>query len=100
MDSRLIKCWIFSHEDPDGILVYSGSRNEFSIPTDKSFELKSNGEFIQYNPHSKGGSSMDKGRFEIKDHFIYVNLDNPYQDFIFNIIDYDDKILKVRKVRK
>jgi len=97
MDSRLTKCWIFSHEDPDGILVYRRRRNELNMPTDKSVELKPNGEFIQYNPHSKGASSMNKGRFVIKDHFIYVNFANPYEDFIFNIIYYDDEILKVRK---
>jgi hypothetical protein len=97
IDPRLAKCWIFSHEGPDGILVYRRRRSELNIPTDKSVELKPNGEFIQYNRYSKESAGMDKGRFVIKDHFIYVNFDNPYQDFIFNIIYYDDEILKVRK---
>jgi hypothetical protein len=97
MDPRLTKCWIFSHKDPDGTSVYNRRRKELQTPTDKSVELKSNGEFISHNPHSTGCSGIKKGRFVIDGHSIIVNFNNHYEDLIFSIIYYDDEVLKVRE---
>ena len=98
MEPKLIGYWVHSpNKDSDGILVYSRRNNDTKKPLHDSFELKPDGEFLKYKLSSEGRLSVSKGRFDIKDHFIYVNFDNPYQDFIFNIIYYDDDLLKVRK---
>lgn len=98
MDANLINFWeLSSKKESDKVLAYRRRKKKSGKLADNSFELKPDGQFIQYNVSQEGKLRMKKGRYEIKDHFIYVNFDNPYEDFIINILYNDNKILKIRK---
>ncbi len=101
MDPRLINHWIHSQsENSTNIITYRAKKkinNTLSTEND-SFELKKNGEFIQYYVSPNGKISLETGRFEIYNNSIYVSLNNPYQDFILDILYCDDNVLKVRKI--
>jgi hypothetical protein len=98
MDTNLINFWEpFSKTESDKVLVYRRRKKKSSKVANNSFELKSDGQFKQYNVSQDGKLRVKKGTYEIKDHFIYVNFDNPYEDFIINILYNDNKNLKIRK---
>ena len=97
MNSRLFKAWELFKEHPDGTLDLRQVNTLLEKNPKNGFELRPNGEFI-YNKVSSGGRvTTNKGRFELKDNFIYVYFDDPYQDIIFRIISCGDKALTVRK---
>lgn len=97
MNANLINFWELSSKRESDIVSYIRRKKKSGKPVNNSFELKPDGQFIQYNASPEGKLSVKKGRYEIRDHFIYVNFDNPYEDFILNILFNDDKILKIRK---
>lgn len=97
MDSKLISYWSYlSKDNSDNTLEFKREK-KLSKPTSNSFELKPNGQFIQYEVSSDGKTSATKGRYVVQDNLIYVNFDDPYKDFIFSIISNDNKSLRVRR---
>jgi hypothetical protein len=97
MDSRLFKSWELFKENADGTMEFRQVNNFLNKNPKNGFELRPNGEFLHKKVSSNGRVITTKGRFELKDNFIYVYFDDPYQDFIIRIISCQDKALKVRK---
>lgn len=98
---ELFKHWIHAHEeDTDDVQVYRPSEHTFPPSRGRTgFEIKDNGEFIQYEIGPNDAPQPVPGRWHREGaQRIRVDLEGgKYRSFTLTIVSVDDQVLRVRQ---
>jgi lipocalin-like protein len=99
-DSKLFKRWILQNTENNGIRIYvsdkSSEVNDNSNIKKDGFEIKENGEFIQFHTLSNGSDKEFRGHYLVEGNTLYSRFQNSYFDSMFTILELNDNVLKLR----
>lgn len=95
---RIFKHWIHSHEEDTGEeIIYRPSSYDFPLSRSRTgFEIKENGEFIQYDIAPDDRIKQTNGNWKQIDDEIQVNLTNGDQ-YNLKILSLEEGILKIKR---
>ena len=97
----ITKFWVHSHEeDTEDVKVYRPRGYEFPPSRGRTgFEIKENGEFVNYDIAPDDGSKIDLGHVKPEGpNKIIINFEDPkMHSSTLNIVMFDENVLRIKR---